>query len=78
MRFDGANVPLRDPVAYTEYLTSIHPIGPASYCADRILEAGRATGVERFLLFVEGGGPEHTLANIKALGSSVLPLLRAG
>lgn len=77
-RFDGAGAPLRDPVAYTEYLTSLHPIGPAAYCADRILESGRATGMERFLLFVEGGGPEHTLSNIKALGSSVLPLLRAG
>ncbi|GAA2006566.1 hypothetical protein GCM10009838_86090 [Catenulispora subtropica] len=64
-------------MAYTEHLTAIHPIGPAGYCADRILESGRTTGVDRFLLFAEGGGPEHTLANIKALGSSVLPLLRA-
>jgi alkanesulfonate monooxygenase SsuD/methylene tetrahydromethanopterin reductase-like flavin-dependent oxidoreductase (luciferase family) len=78
VRFDGADAPMRDPVAYAEYLTSIHPIGPAEYCADRILESSRATGVDRFLLFVEGGGPEHTLANIKALGRSVLPLLRAG
>ena len=33
--------------------------------------------MDRFLLFVESGGPEHTLANIKALGASVLPSLRA-
>jgi len=77
IRFDGARAPMRDPRAYVELLTSLHPIGPAGYCADRILESGRATGVERFLFMVEGGGPEHTLANIKALGSSVLPLLRA-
>jgi hypothetical protein len=78
VRFDGADAPARDPVAYTEHLTTMHPVGPAGYCADRILESGRATGVDRFLLFVEGGGPENTLANIKALGGSVLPLLRAG
>jgi alkanesulfonate monooxygenase SsuD/methylene tetrahydromethanopterin reductase-like flavin-dependent oxidoreductase (luciferase family) len=77
VRFDGSKQPMRDPDAYAEFLTSIHPVGPAAYCADRILEAGRATGIDHFLLFVEGGGPEHTLANIKALGSSVLPLLRA-
>ncbi|GAA2060472.1 LLM class flavin-dependent oxidoreductase [Catenulispora yoronensis] len=77
VRFDGAVATMRDPVSYAEHLTSFHPIGPAGYCAERILESGWATGMERFLLFVEGGGPEHTLANIKALGSSVLPLLRA-
>jgi len=76
VRFDGTTPVMRDPDAYAEYLTAIHPIGPASYCADRILESSRATGIEHFLLFAEGGGPEHTLANIKALGSSVLPLLR--
>jgi alkanesulfonate monooxygenase SsuD/methylene tetrahydromethanopterin reductase-like flavin-dependent oxidoreductase (luciferase family) len=76
VRFDGTRPPMRDPQAYAEYLTAIHPIGPASYCADRILESSRTTGIEHFLLFVEGGGPEHTAANIKALGSSVLPLLR--
>jgi hypothetical protein len=78
VRLDGGGGPSRDPVAYAEYLTSIHPIGPAGYCADRIVESSRATGIDRFLLFVEGGGPEHTLANIKALGSEVLPLLRQG
>jgi alkanesulfonate monooxygenase SsuD/methylene tetrahydromethanopterin reductase-like flavin-dependent oxidoreductase (luciferase family) len=75
-RFDGTPGPTHDPDAYAEYLTAIHPVGPAAYCADRILESSRATGIERFLLFVEGGGPEHTLGNIKALGSSVLPVLR--
>ncbi|NUR28408.1 MAG: LLM class flavin-dependent oxidoreductase [Catenulispora sp.] len=76
VRLDGAGGPSRDPVAYAEHLTSIHPVGPAGYCADRIMDSSRATGIDRFLLFVEGGGPEHTLANIKALGSEVLPLLR--
>ncbi|HEY3481884.1 MAG TPA: LLM class flavin-dependent oxidoreductase [Streptomyces sp.] len=76
VRFDGTTPPMRDPDAYAEFLTTIHPVGPASYCADRILESAEATGIEHFLLFVEGGGPEHTLENIKALGSSVLPLLR--
>jgi hypothetical protein len=76
VRFDGTQPPMRDPDAYAEHLTTIHPVGPPAYCADRIREAGRATGIDHFLLFVEGGGPENTLANIKALGSSVLPLLR--
>jgi alkanesulfonate monooxygenase SsuD/methylene tetrahydromethanopterin reductase-like flavin-dependent oxidoreductase (luciferase family) len=76
VRFDGTRQPMRDPDAYAEHLTAIHPIGPASYCADRILQARQATGIDHFLLFVEGSGPEHTLENIKTLGSSVLPLLR--
>lgn len=76
VRFDGTQAPMRDPDAYAEYLTAIHPIGPASYCADRILESSQVTGIEHVLLFVEGGGPEHTSANVKALGTSVLPLLR--
>ena len=77
VRFDMTTPSMRDPDAYAEHLTEIHPIGPASYCADRIAVSSRATGIEHFLLFVEGGGPEHTLANIKALGSAVLPLLRS-
>jgi alkanesulfonate monooxygenase SsuD/methylene tetrahydromethanopterin reductase-like flavin-dependent oxidoreductase (luciferase family) len=76
VRYDGTKPSMRDPDADAEHLTTIHPVGPASYCADRIREASRATGIEHFLLFVEGAGPEHTPANIKALGSSVLPLLR--
>jgi len=78
VRFDGTRAPMRDPDKYAEHLTSIHPIGPAGYCAEHILESSQATGIDHFLLFVEGGGPEHTMANIKALGSSVLPRLRAG
>ena len=78
VRFDGAGGTGRDPVGYAEHLTAIHPVGSAGYCAERILESGRVTGVDRLLLFVEGGGPEHTLANIKALGSSVLPAVRSG
>jgi hypothetical protein len=77
VRLDATMPPMRDTDAYAEHLTAIHPIGPASYCADRIREAARVTGIEHFLLFVEGGGPEHTMANIKALGSTVLPLLRS-
>ncbi|MEZ0111304.1 alkanesulfonate monooxygenase SsuD/methylene tetrahydromethanopterin reductase-like flavin-dependent oxidoreductase (luciferase family) [Catenulispora sp. EB89] len=77
VRFDGTTPPTRDADDYAGFLTRIHPVGPASYCAERILEARQATGIEHFLLFVEGGGPEHTLGNIKALGESVLPLLRA-
>ncbi len=77
VRYDGGSAPMRDPDDYAEHLTTIHPVGPASYCAERILESRLATGIEHVLLFVEGGGPEHTLANIRSLGSSVLPLLRA-
>ncbi|WP_370383294.1 LLM class flavin-dependent oxidoreductase [Catenulispora sp. GAS73] len=78
VRFDGTTPPARDADDYAEFLTRIHPVGPASYCAERILEAREATGIERFLLFVEGGGPEHTLGNIRALGEAVLPVLRGG
>jgi len=76
VRFDGSTPPMRDPAEYAAYLTDIHPVGDAGYCVERILESCETTGVDRFLLFVEGGGPEHTLRNIAALGESVLPRLR--
>ena len=76
VRFDGTPARLRDPVAYAEFLTQEHPVGDPGYCVQRVIECCEATGIERFLFFVEGGGPEHTLANIAALGRHVLPRLR--
>jgi alkanesulfonate monooxygenase SsuD/methylene tetrahydromethanopterin reductase-like flavin-dependent oxidoreductase (luciferase family) len=77
VRFDATRPPMRDPDAYARHLADIHPVGDPAYCAERILESAEATGVDRVLLFVEGGGPEHTLRNIETLGAEVLPRLRA-
>ena len=76
VRFDGSPARLRDPIAYSEFLTDVHPVGDPEYCVQRVTESREATGIDRFLFFVEGGGPEHTLANIAALGRHVLPHLR--
>ena len=76
VRFDGAIPTMRDPDAYAAFLADIHPVGPPDYCVARIQESVVESGIDRILLFVEGGGPEHTLRNIETLGRGVLPRLR--
>jgi alkanesulfonate monooxygenase SsuD/methylene tetrahydromethanopterin reductase-like flavin-dependent oxidoreductase (luciferase family) len=76
VRFDGGTPSKRDPDAYAAFLTDVHPVGDPKYCVERVIESCQTTGVDRLLLFVEGGGPEHTLRNIDALGTYVLPYLR--
>ncbi|PJT52313.1 LLM class flavin-dependent oxidoreductase [Streptomyces albidoflavus] len=74
---DGRARAMRDPVAYTEFLCSIHPVGPPRLCADRLAATAEATGITRFALMVEGSGDlAGTEENIRRLGRDVLPLLR--
>ncbi|MEV4080340.1 LLM class flavin-dependent oxidoreductase, partial [Nonomuraea fuscirosea] len=58
-------------------LTGIHPVGSAEYCAETLRRTAESTGIEHFILLVEGLG-EHrrTLENIARFGAEVLPLLR--
>ncbi|MGH8903314.1 MAG: LLM class flavin-dependent oxidoreductase [Egibacteraceae bacterium] len=66
----------RDLRAYAERLLSIHPIGTAEECAERLAAAAERTGIRHFLLMVEGAGTRsRTLDNITRLGAQVLPRL---
>lgn len=67
---------MRDPVAYTELLCRLHPVGTPRLAADRLAATAERTGITRFALLVEGSG--QTLAteeNVRRLGAEVLPLL---
>jgi alkanesulfonate monooxygenase SsuD/methylene tetrahydromethanopterin reductase-like flavin-dependent oxidoreductase (luciferase family) len=74
---DGRPGPSRDPVAYTELLCSMHPVGSPEQCAARLRESAERTGIEHVIMMVEGAG-EHrrTTANIRRLGALVLPDVR--
>ncbi|MDI2128219.1 LLM class flavin-dependent oxidoreductase [Yinghuangia seranimata] len=73
---DGRTRPMRDPVAYTDHLCAIHPIGTPADCTAILRRTTEATGIRRHLLFVEGGGTrDRTLDNIRRLGKEVLPRL---
>ncbi|MEV0613361.1 LLM class flavin-dependent oxidoreductase [Nonomuraea sp. NPDC050404] len=74
---DGRTRPSRDAGAYVDLLTGIHPVGSAEHCAETLRRTAEVTGVERFILLMEGLG-EHgrTLENIRRFGAEVLPLLR--
>ena len=68
--------PRRDPVAYTEHLLAIHPVGSPERCAARLATTAKRTGIRRFLLMVEGAGaPGYALETIGRLGAEVGPLL---
>jgi alkanesulfonate monooxygenase SsuD/methylene tetrahydromethanopterin reductase-like flavin-dependent oxidoreductase (luciferase family) len=76
-RLDGTPHSTRDPVAYTEHLLSIHPVGDPDYCTVTLRASINTTGISRLLLFVEGSGdPESITRNIARLGRDVLPQLR--
>ncbi|NLU67110.1 LLM class flavin-dependent oxidoreductase [Streptomyces sp. HNM0574] len=67
---------LRDPVAYTELLCDMHPVGTPRLCADRLAATAERTGIGRFALLVEGTGDlAATERNVARLGSEVLPQL---
>lgn len=67
----------KDPVAYTDRLCEIHPIGSPEYCVDRLGTSLRRTGVSHVIMMVEASGtPEGTLENIARIGAEVLPALR--
>ncbi|GAB3497014.1 LLM class flavin-dependent oxidoreductase [Amycolatopsis cihanbeyliensis] len=74
---DGRQRGKRDPVAYTERLCAIHPVGSPADCVARLREGIRRTGISHVIMLVEAtGAPESTLANIERIGAEVLPALR--
>jgi len=73
---DGRHRGMRDPVAYTELLCSLHPVGPPRLAADRLAATAERTGITRFALLAEGSGDlGATEENVRRLGAEVLPLL---
>ena len=73
---DGRHRAMRDPVAYTELLCSLHPVGPPQLAADRLAATAERTGITRFALLAEGSGDlAATEENVRRLGTEVLPLL---
>lgn len=74
---DGRARPARDVGAYVDLLTRIHPVGSAEHCAEAILRTAKNTGIEHFILMVEGPGDHRrTVENVRRLGAEVLPLVR--
>jgi len=73
---DGRSRQMRDPLAYTELLCGLHPVGTPRLCADRLAATSERTGVSRFALLVEGSGDlAATEENVRRLGAEVLPHL---
>ncbi|MET8685828.1 LLM class flavin-dependent oxidoreductase [Streptomyces sp. NPDC004732] len=73
---DGRHRAMRDPVAYTELLCGLHPVGTPQVCADRLAATSERTGITRFALLVEGSGDlAATEENVRRLGAEVLPQL---
>ncbi len=67
----------KDPVAYTDRLCEMHPIGGPEYCVDKLGTSIRRTGVSHVIMMVEAAGtPEATLENIARIGAEVLPAVR--
>ncbi len=74
---DGRPRPPRDVPAYVDFLTRVHPVGSPEHCARTLVRTSRATGIEHFILMVEGTGDHRrTLENIRRLGAEVLPSVR--
>ncbi|MEE4540691.1 LLM class flavin-dependent oxidoreductase [Streptomyces sp. V4-01] len=74
--YDGSPRRMRDPLAYTELLCDLHPVGPPQLCADRLAATSAATGITRFALLAEGSGDlPTTVDNLTRLGEDVLPEL---
>jgi alkanesulfonate monooxygenase SsuD/methylene tetrahydromethanopterin reductase-like flavin-dependent oxidoreductase (luciferase family) len=74
---DGRARAMRDPLAYTELLCGLHPVGTPQLCASRLAATSERTGITRFALLVEGSGDlAATEENVRRLGAEVLPRLR--
>ncbi|MET8631473.1 LLM class flavin-dependent oxidoreductase [Streptomyces sp. NPDC004096] len=74
---DGRARSMRDPLAYTELLSALHPVGTPRLCVDRLTATAERTGIARFALLVEGSGDlAATEENVRRLGAEVLPRLR--
>ncbi|MEV6573271.1 LLM class flavin-dependent oxidoreductase [Streptomyces sp. NPDC051577] len=73
---DGRQRAMRDPVAYTELLCDLHPVGTPELAADRLAATAERTGINRFALLTEGSGDlAATEENVRRLGAEVLPRL---
>ncbi|MFI5760342.1 LLM class flavin-dependent oxidoreductase [Streptomyces sp. NPDC051563] len=73
---DGRQRAMRDPVAYTELLCELHPVGTPELAADRLAATSERTGITRFALLTEGSGDlASTEENLRRLGAEVLPRL---
>jgi alkanesulfonate monooxygenase SsuD/methylene tetrahydromethanopterin reductase-like flavin-dependent oxidoreductase (luciferase family) len=73
---DGYPSPRRDPVAYTQLLCDLHPVGSPQQCIDRIHATVERTGIDHLLMMVEGTGDHgRTMDNIARVGADVLPHL---
>lgn len=73
---DGRYRAMRDPLAYTELLCDLHPVGTPQLCADRLAASAEKTGIRRYALLVEGSGDlAATEENVRRLGGEVLPAL---
>ncbi|MGW2854185.1 LLM class flavin-dependent oxidoreductase, partial [Streptomyces sp. NPDC001215] len=73
---DGRARSMRDPLAYTELLCGLHPVGTPRLCADRLTATSERTGINRFALLLEGSGDlAATEENVRRLGAEVLPQL---
>ncbi|MFJ7267971.1 LLM class flavin-dependent oxidoreductase [Streptomyces sp. NPDC099050] len=73
---DGRERAMRDPVAYTELLCDLHPVGTPELAADRLAATSERTGITRFALLTEGSGDlASTEENVRRLGAEVLPRL---
>ncbi|WP_406184905.1 LLM class flavin-dependent oxidoreductase [Streptomyces sp. NBC_01006] len=73
---DGRERAMRDPVAYTELLCDLHPVGTPRLAANRLAATSERTGITRFALLSEGSGDlAATEENVRRLGAEVLPRL---
>ncbi|MFD9302408.1 LLM class flavin-dependent oxidoreductase [Streptomyces sp. NPDC060048] len=73
---DGRLRAMRDPVAYTELLCELHPVGTPELAADRLAATSERTGITRFALLTEGSGDlAATEENLRRLGTEVVPRL---
>ncbi|MCK1797512.1 LLM class flavin-dependent oxidoreductase [Streptomyces sp. XM4193] len=76
---DGRARAMRDPLAYTELLSELHPVGTPELCAERLSATAERTGIRHFALLAEGTGDlAATELNLRRLGGEVLPLLTGG
>jgi alkanesulfonate monooxygenase SsuD/methylene tetrahydromethanopterin reductase-like flavin-dependent oxidoreductase (luciferase family) len=77
VRVDGRPRQTRDLDEYVNFLTRVHPVGDADHCVETLRTTHETTGLRHLILMVEGmGDHRRTLANIRRLGSEVLPRLR--
>lgn len=74
---DGRPRPSRDPVAYTELLCALHPVGSPENCVSRLRASAERTGIKHVIMMVEAGATlRRTHDTITRMGAEVLPRLR--